>query len=409
MRKSLIIIAFYSNVLFAQSGWNQIGTMSDNVNTIFFTDSLTGWIGGYTNLPGNNGVIRKTTDGGFSWTQQMFPDSNSIFKIKFLNSSTGFAVGGNGLILKTTNGGTDWIKKNSPTSSGIGSVFFLDNQNGWACGTQTIIKTTDQGENWTLLTTDSTVIAITDISFGSLTSGWCVGLYGKHIKTTDGGSSWIPTSFPSSDRSWYGIQYLSPSIAVAVGGGKIARTTNAGESWDIVWVQSGDQLNSVSFANSEIGWAVGSSKILKTTNGGVSWGAQQWGPYHYLSEVHCSDSLHAWAISSVGVFYKTTNGGVTSVENTLNGNDPTLLSLFQNYPNPFNPTTAINFLIPEREFVSLKIYDLLGKEIETLVNEEMKIGNYTAKWDATNLPSGMYFYRLTSGTFSETKKMILMK
>jgi len=83
--------------------------------------------------------------------------------------------------------------------------------------------------------------------------------------------------------------------------------------------------------------------------------------------------------------------------------------LHQNYPNPFNPTTTIKYLIPELSFVALKVYDVLGNEIEILVNEEKLIGSYEVEFNAAVLPSGIYFYRLQAGSFVETKKMVLMK
>ena len=83
--------------------------------------------------------------------------------------------------------------------------------------------------------------------------------------------------------------------------------------------------------------------------------------------------------------------------------------LFQNYPNPFNPSTTIAFSIPTRSFVSLKIYDLIGKEIITLISREMNLGKHSIVWDASDLPDGVFFYRLQAGTFSETKKLILLK
>jgi len=88
---------------------------------------------------------------------------------------------------------------------------------------------------------------------------------------------------------------------------------------------------------------------------------------------------------------------------------PSIYMLKQNYPNPFNPSTNINFTLPNAEFVTLKIYDILGREVTTLINEEMNAGNYTKIWDAKNLSSGVYFYKLQAGKFSETKKMILKK
>ncbi len=90
-------------------------------------------------------------------------------------------------------------------------------------------------------------------------------------------------------------------------------------------------------------------------------------------------------------------------------NVPSGFSLSQNYPNPFNPTTTIAFNIPSKSFVSLKVFDMLGKEVATLASEEMSTGNYTRQWNAVNVSSGMYFYRLQAGTFTETKKLVLLK
>ena len=83
--------------------------------------------------------------------------------------------------------------------------------------------------------------------------------------------------------------------------------------------------------------------------------------------------------------------------------------LEQNYPNPFNPYTTIKYSIPTQSFVQLKVYDVLGNEVETLVDEEKSIGSYTVSFNASNIPSGVYFYSLNAGDFTQTKKMILMK
>lgn len=83
--------------------------------------------------------------------------------------------------------------------------------------------------------------------------------------------------------------------------------------------------------------------------------------------------------------------------------------LSQNYPNPFNPSTVINYQIASPGKVSLKVYDLLGREVATLVNEEKAAGNYKATFNAMNLPSGVYFYRLQTATYSNTKKLLLLK
>ncbi len=97
--------------------------------------------------------------------------------------------------------------------------------------------------------------------------------------------------------------------------------------------------------------------------------------------------------------------GIEPVGNAV----PEAYSLSQNYPNPFNPATNIKFQLPREEFVKLSIFDMLGREIEILVNKEMKPGTYRADWNASKFSSGVYFYRLEAGEFTETRKMILVK
>jgi len=99
---------------------------------------------------------------------------------------------------------------------------------------------------------------------------------------------------------------------------------------------------------------------------------------------------------------------ITNIENNNIITFPTQFLLQQNYPNPFNPGTTIKYQIPELSFVTLKVYDVLGNEIETLVNEEKLIGSYDVEFNATVLPSGIYFYRLQAGSFVETKKMVFI-
>jgi hypothetical protein len=83
--------------------------------------------------------------------------------------------------------------------------------------------------------------------------------------------------------------------------------------------------------------------------------------------------------------------------------------LSQNYPNPFNPQTKIKFAVPKASFIKLIIYDLLGREVTTLVNEELRPGTYEADWDGSNYSSGVHFYKIIAGDYTETKKMVLMK
>ncbi|HED07118.1 MAG TPA: T9SS type A sorting domain-containing protein [Ignavibacteria bacterium] len=128
-------------------------------------------------------------------------------------------------------------------------------------------------------------------------------------------------------------------------------------------------------------------------------------------------SVYSLAVSGSNLFAGTGNGGVwrrplseiiTDVENDRN-NLPTNFALEQNYPNPFNPSTTIKYDLPKEGFVTLKVYDMLGREVATLVNKEQSAGRYIITFDASGLASGIYFYRISAGKFLQTKKLILLR
>jgi hypothetical protein len=161
--------------------------------------------------------------------------------------------------------------------------------------------------------------------------------------------------------------------------------------------------------------------IWKTTNGGMNWGYQQ--PDTSINVfaydvIYFIDSLTGWAYNSNGNFgIHTVNGGgpiimgIKTIDNKL----PIYFKLFQNFPNPFNPITNIQFQVSVNSNVKLIVYDILGKEITTLINEKKYSGTYKVSFDASNLSSGVYFYRLfisdlkNNNIYKETKSMIYLK
>jgi hypothetical protein len=118
-----------------------------------------------------------------------------------------------------------------------------------------------------------------------------------------------------------------------------------------------------------------------------------------------SDTL-AYAVGKT--VYKYSRDSVVSVT-PISLQVPGKFMLHQNYPNPFNPVTNIEFELPVSGFTVLKIYGVKGDEVKTLLNKELSAGTYRARFDAADLPGGVYFYRIISGEFSETKKMIIIK
>ena len=153
----------------------------------------------------------------------------------------------------------------------------------------------------------------------------------------------------------------------------------------------------------------GNGTILRTTNGGASWIAQASGTNIRLYGVFFTDANTGTAVGWLGTILRTTTGGVVSVKDVRQSEIPREVALHQNYPNPFNPSTNIGFTIQTSGSTLLKVFDVLGREVATLVNEEIQPGTYEVTWDAKDLPSGVYFYNLQTGTFVQTRKMILLK
>ena len=159
-------------------------------------------------------------------------------------------------------------------------------------------------------------------------------------------------------------------------------------------------------------WAIEKPAIIQYSGDkGVNWSEQV--PFQsdsmWLESIFCIDSITGWAVGNKGAIFHTTNGGVSFVEEEEIDEMPTIYFLSNNFPNPFNPSTKIKYSVPQSSQVVVKVFDILGNEIETLVNEEKPVGTYELTWNAVNLPSGIYFYRIQAGSFVDAKKMILMK
>ncbi len=215
------------------------------------------------------------------------------------------------------------------------------------------------------------------------------------------------------------VSFIDSDNGTAVGyEGTILRTTDGGTTWTSQTSVTKNHLEGVSFTDSNNGTVVGQyGTILRTTDGGTTWTSQSSGPTERLNAVSFIDSDNGTVVGQYGTILRTTNGGVSFVKEEEIEEIPTDYTLSQNYPNPFNPSTSIQYAVSSRQFVSLKVYDLLGREIATIVNEEKPAGNYEVSFDAANLTSGIYLYKIQSGdpssgsgqSYTDVKKMILLR
>ncbi|MEO8167273.1 MAG: T9SS type A sorting domain-containing protein, partial [bacterium] len=257
--------------------------------------------------------------------------------------------------------------------------------------------------------TSGTTGELTSVHFANANVGTIVGFGGLILRTTNGGAAWIPQTSGTANPL-RGVHLLDANIGVAVGiGGVIRRTTNGGTNWTSVTSGAKNDLYSIHFVNSMSGFAVGTAKILRTSDAGLTWTNQPNGVSGDLYAVHFSDIHRGGAVGQVGVIVRTANGGgATSVDDALQ-NLPQQIVLYQSYPNPFNPSTKIRYSLPSSQFVTLKVFDMLGRELETLVQHQEQAGEHEISFDAFALASGVYYYRLSAGSFSSSRRMLLLK
>jgi hypothetical protein len=157
--------------------------------------------------------------------------------------------------------------------------------------------------------------------------------------------------------------------------------------------------------------------IYYTTDQGNSWFSQYTADTHDLQALHFTDPSHGFAVGSGGTVLVTSSAGTTTTVPAANSPVPEVFALEQNYPNPFNPVTTITFTIPGGSVaggsglspVELAVYDMLGRQVATIVRENMAPGAYSVRFDAARLASGVYLYRLMAGGRSFTKKMVILK
>jgi photosystem II stability/assembly factor-like uncharacterized protein len=393
-----------------------------DLSSVHFINENIGWAVGYDWLQYNRGVILKTTNGGIEWHKQLLDSLTQIKSVHFINNQIGWAIStkmplGVYVVLKTTNGGETWIDKSISEFNFLEKLYFVDNTHGWVVGSQGLIyKTTDGGDSWFDLSLFSSAY-LYSIQFLDTNIGWLSGSAGSIFFTSDGGLNWEPqTSGVYANLTE--LYFIDSNHGWAIGGAYdnyfFIRTTDGGNIWSTLPIPQNEGFEALHFIDENTGWAISISNIYKTTDGGLSWNLQYDNYLSDLNDIWFSDPNSGWVVGyGHNIILHTTNGGVTFIEEENNFTHLKEFLLQQNYPNPFNPSTKISWLSPVGSWQTLKVYDILGTEVATLVNEYREAGNYEVEFNPESSikypASGVYFYRLQAGDYVETRKMLLLK
>jgi photosystem II stability/assembly factor-like uncharacterized protein len=418
MNKTYTILILLSLIFStANSQWiiQHTSVPAQSVYCVRFFNDNTGYHSGvlYNSSTFN---IYKTTNGGINYTaQNSHYTAQRYMSVFILHPDTVFFSGNYGKILRTVNGGQNWVTLYSDTTRQLWGLWFVNSQTGFVAGSHgTIMKTTNSGDNWTQLTT-SIQNALDGIYFVNENTGYVGGSF-IILKTTNAGTTWINmngifVSFESANSVYFSDENTG---MYSTNAGRIIKTTDGGGTWTQVYSQPNSAVWDLSFPDSQTGYGCTSTgTVIKTINGGTNWIIQNTPLTENLYSIHFPSMLTGYVASWSGKILKTTNGGVTFIGNMINQN-PKDFALHQNYPNPFNPSTKISFSIPGRGYVSLKVYNSLGKEINNLVDEQLSRGYFEVEFDGRKLNSGVYFYKLRYTSidghhFTDTKKLLLFK
>ncbi len=406
--------------------WTQLPNLpvSGTVYDMYFANANTGWV----TLVSPTAII-KTTNGGQTWVTQ---SNISIRNIQFIDTALGYGqgfIGTNGTIWKTTNGGVNW---NSVLSDGNGyaDISFVNKDTGWVCGFDGtfggVWRTIDGGNNWVRQYTSNSngldKIFFLKNKVNGEYWGWTfksIGLF----KTTNSGVNWaqIPNNLGSGCADGVDMYFIDTARGIITRGlSCFSKTTNGGYNWTN-YQEFASVSSKIGIGDSNKFWLTLGTEdsLIKTTNFFQTYGKQV--TVAFANNIFAIDTSTVYAGRDMINIMKTTNGGGVIIYlgiDSANTIVPATFSLQQNYPNPFNPQTTIKFSLSKSAYVTLRIYDLTGKEVVKIYNNEyLRIGNYRADIDfgKLNVASGVYFYELeasdikTNMLYKDSKKLVYTK
>ncbi|MBU0476059.1 MAG: T9SS type A sorting domain-containing protein [Bacteroidetes bacterium] len=428
-----LLLILLNNSISAQT-WEKINSvfpLSDTLlqnTTVNFSNKDLGWI--ITSGSSKSGVqsikLLKTKNQGLEWQLESDVTDFSSFShtTSSFNENNIWFMGQTGDLVFSSDKGEKWdtsrITYDDLSTSGwfFTSLYFFNEKNGIALNNFRW-STTDGGYSWNKVgDTISFFPNPTDLFFINDSIGWMVSNIsdvfdvGSIAKTTDGGKNWHYQD--KRAPLLYGVYFINTLKGFAVGNtNSICKTIDGGISWERNPLPGGT-FWCIEFLDSLNGWIGGKGKILRTTDGGDTWETEIdsiGSDFKQMIMLKENKVVYAMGKDWNGYSHTLLRSDLSNISSVANEEDnlPEQFLLFDNYPNPFNPSTTISYYIPTTTYVILKIYNILGKEIATLVKKEQSSGKYKVKFEANDLPTGIYFYQIKTNKYVQSKKMLLLR
>jgi hypothetical protein len=281
-----------------------------------------------------------------------------------------------------------------------------------------LYRTVNGGSNWIRASVDSSFgsdFPINKISFHNnlgIAVGGTFDITGVIWLSTNGGVNWSTWQYGS--EPFFCFDFFGSNKVIALGGdyefGVVqAKSYNAGSDWQYDYLNTFGIPKGLSFRTESEGWAVLSimAQFFYTLDTGNTWNILNVPDTSSLYDIVFTDPFHGYAVGTRGSVYRY-NPEVIGVINNQNG-IPVRNTLFQNYPNPFNPVTTIEYYLIKPSEVRITVYDVSGKEIKKIFSGFKQAGRHFLRFNAEDLSSGLYLYKVEAGEYSETRKMVFLK
>ncbi len=363
----------------------------------------------------NSGGVYASSNNGASWSLLGTSPNTNVLTGLFSLAVRGrvMLAGDGGGVWRSADLGETWARANTGIPAVVnnddfkGMVFVGDNHVVAATGNGFLFSR-DAGQSWNVPATGNPTVdarALLVLANGRVLGATSNGVF----RSADTGRTWTATTLTLSTWS---LMAIGNRIFAGLDLGDVRTSTDEGATW------TGGRILNVSSTvralatSGSVLFAAASEGVFASTNNGSTWTNASTGlpTITPLAMVATNTALFIGGRGSsdrgIGVWQRPL---IQLSTRDIVGERPTDFKLDQNYPNPFNPSTIINYQLPIASDVKLVIYDMLGRELQTLVNTRQAAGRYQAQFNAASLSSGVYFYRLSAGTFIETKKMMLVK